>query len=100
VIIHDAATLESTIVRGPAIIGPGVRLRDAYVGPYSSLSADVVVEGAEVENSIILPGARISHLGIRLESSVVGAGAKICRDFRLPKALRLHVGEGAQVSVS
>jgi glucose-1-phosphate thymidylyltransferase len=100
VAIHDTATLESTIVRGPAVIGPGVRLRDAYVGPYTSLGADVVVEGAEIENSIILPGARISHLGGRLESSVVGAGAKVFRDFRLPKALSLHVGEGAVVSLA
>jgi glucose-1-phosphate thymidylyltransferase len=98
--IHPTARLESSIVRGPAVIGAGARLRDAYVGPYTSIGDEVVIEGAEIEHSIILPGASISHLGGRLEASVVGPKARVFRDFRLPKALRLNVGEGAEVSLA
>jgi glucose-1-phosphate thymidylyltransferase len=97
--IHPTARLESSIVRGPAVIGAGVRLRDAYVGPYTSIGNDVVIEGAEVEHSIVMPEASIRHLGGRLEASVVGPGARVCRDFRLPRALRLSVGRGAEVSL-
>ena len=98
--IDGSARLESSIVRGPAVIGPGARLRDAYVGPYTSIGREVTIEGAEVENSIVLPWASIRHLGGRLEASVVGPRAHICRDFRLPKALRLNVGEGAEISLA
>jgi glucose-1-phosphate thymidylyltransferase len=97
--IHPSARLESSIVRGPAVIGAGVRLRDAYVGPYTSIGNDVVIEGAEVEHSIVMPEAAIRHLGGRLEASIVGPGARVCRDFRLPRALRLSVGRGAEVSL-
>jgi glucose-1-phosphate thymidylyltransferase len=97
--IHPTVRLESSIVRGPAVIGAGVRLRDAYVGPYTSIGNDVVIEGAEVEHSIVMPEASIRHLGGRLEASVVGASARVCRDFRLPRALRLSVGRGAEVSL-
>jgi len=97
--IHPSARLESSIVRGPAIIGARVELIDAYVGPYTAVGDDVVVEGAEIEHSVILPGASIRHLGGRLEASVVGPKARVFRDFRLPKALRLNVGEGAEVSL-
>jgi len=96
--IHDSAMIKSTTIRGPAIIGADARLTDAYIGPYSSIAEGVVVEGAEIEHSIVLPGARISYLSGRLEASVIGAGAKVFRDFKLPKALRLRVGEGAEVS--
>jgi glucose-1-phosphate thymidylyltransferase len=99
VIVHRTAQLESAVVRGPAVIGAGARLTDAYVGPYSSIGDGVVIDGAEVENTIVLPGASICHLGERLEGSVIGANARIFRDFRLPNALRLSVGEGAVVSV-
>ena len=99
VTIHASARLESSIVRGPAVIGAGVRLRDAYVGPYTSIGHDVVIEGAEVEHSIVMPEATIRHLGGRLEASVVGPRARVGRDFRLPRALRLSVGEGAEVSL-
>jgi glucose-1-phosphate thymidylyltransferase len=100
VVAHPTAQIESSIVRGPTVIGPGARLRDAYVGPYTSVGPDVVIEGAEVEHSVILAGACIEHLGERLEASIVGAGARVARDFRLPRALRLNVGEGAEVSLT
>jgi glucose-1-phosphate thymidylyltransferase len=98
--IHDSAVIKSTTIRGPAIIGPRAKLTDAYIGPYTSIGEDVVVEGAEIEHSIVFPGARISYLGGRLEASVIGTGAKVFRDFRLPRALRLRVGEGAEVSLA
>jgi glucose-1-phosphate thymidylyltransferase len=98
--IDPSARLESSIVRGPAVIGPGAVLRDAYVGPYTSIGRDVTIEGAEVENSMVLARASIRHVGGRLEASVVGPGACIFRDFRLPKALRVNVGEGARVSLT
>ena len=97
--IDPTATLERSIIRGPVVVGPRTSLLDAYVGPYTSIGQDVCVEGAEVENSIVLDGSRIRHLGGRLEASVVGPEASIGRDLRLPRALRLHVGEGARVSL-
>jgi glucose-1-phosphate thymidylyltransferase len=100
VIAHPTARIESSVVRGPVVIGPGARLRDAYVGPYTSIGRDVLIEGAEIEHSIILPEASICHLGGRLEASIVGSRAQVFRDFRLPRALRLNVGEGAEVSLA
>jgi glucose-1-phosphate thymidylyltransferase len=100
VIVHPEAELKSSVVRGPAIIGARARLRDAYVGPYTSIGEDVVIEGAEIEHSVVLPGASISHLGGRLEASVIGPKSRVFRDFRLPRALRLTVGEGAEVSLT
>jgi glucose-1-phosphate thymidylyltransferase len=100
VILHPEARIKSSVVRGPAIIGARSRLRDAYVGPYTSIGDDVVVEGAEIEHSVVLPGASITHLGGRLEASVIGAKSRVFRDFRLPRALRLTVGEGAEVCLT
>ena len=57
-VVHPTARLENSLVRGPAIIGPRARLRDAYVGPYTSIGADVVMEGAEIEHSIVFSAPR------------------------------------------
>jgi glucose-1-phosphate thymidylyltransferase len=97
--IAPSAVLDSTIVRGPSIIGAGARLRHAYIGPYTAIGDDVLVEGTEIEHSIVLSGATIQHLGRRLESSVVGHGARVFRDFALPRALRLQVADGDQISL-
>jgi glucose-1-phosphate thymidylyltransferase len=99
VAIHPTAQLESSVIRGPVIIGAGARVVDAYIGPYTSIGEGVRVEGAEIEHSIILSGASILHIGGRLEASVVGRDAKIYRDFALPRALRLQVGDGVEVAL-
>ena len=100
VIAHPSAEIDSSVIRGPVIVGPGARISHAYVGPYTSIGPNVVVEGAEVEHSILFPGARVQHLSGRLEASVIGAGSRVFREFRLPRALRVTVGDGAEVSIA
>ena len=41
VVIEEGAQLERTLVRGPAIIGAGAHIIDAYVGPYTAIDRDV-----------------------------------------------------------
>ena len=56
-------------VGGPAIIGKGAQIENAYIGPFTSIGDGVIVRGSEVEHSIILEGASISDIGGRIESS-------------------------------
>jgi glucose-1-phosphate thymidylyltransferase len=84
-------------VRGPAVIGPGARVTDAYIGPYTSIGAGVVIEGTEIEHSIVLPEAELRYVGTRLESSVIGCGARVLRGFRTPSAIRVSIGDGAEI---
>ncbi len=98
--LHPSACLERTTVRGPAVIGRGAVLRDAFVGPYSAIGDDVVIDGAEIEHSIVLAGATIRHPGRRLEASLVGEGATVARDFALSSSLRLRVGERTEVRLA
>jgi len=97
VIIHPTARVQGTLLRGPLIIGPHARVTDAYVGPYTSIGAGVVVEGAEIEHSIVLPEAQLRFLGTRLESSVIGRGARVVRGFDLPATTRMSIGDRAEV---
>ncbi len=99
VTIHPTAVVQSSVIVGPAIVGPGAVVLEAYIGPYTSIGADVHIEGAELERSIILPGASITHIGGRLVGSVVGRQARVFRDFSLPRALRLNVGDGGEVAL-
>jgi glucose-1-phosphate thymidylyltransferase len=97
--IHPTACVQSSVIVGPAIVGPRALVLESYIGPYTSIGADVRIEGAEVERSIILPGASIMHIGGRLVGSVVGRDARIFRDFSLPRALRMNVGDGGEVAL-
>jgi glucose-1-phosphate thymidylyltransferase len=97
--IHPTATVVSSVLVGPVIVGAEAVIMDSYIGPHTSIGERVRVEGAEVERSIILAGASILHVGGRLVASVVGREARIFRDFGVPRALRLEVGDGDKVAL-
>jgi glucose-1-phosphate thymidylyltransferase len=99
VIVRDGARLERAVVRGPAIIGSGSRITDAYIGPYTSIDSEVTVERAEVEHSILLSGSSVTDLDSRMEASLLGKNVTLCRGATLPKTLRMIVGDNAEIRI-
>ncbi len=99
VFIDATASVTSSVICGPAIVGPGAHVADSYIGPHTSIGEGVRVEGAEIERSIVFTGASILHVGGRLVASVVGRDARVFRDFSVPRALRLQVGDGDEVAL-
>jgi len=99
VVVEHGARLERSVVRGPAIVGAGARITDAYVGPYTSIDAGVVVERAEVEHSILLAGASVRDLGSRMEASLLGRNVTLSRGDGLPKTLRMIIGDNSEIRI-
>jgi glucose-1-phosphate thymidylyltransferase len=99
VAIEPGARLERTVVRGPAIIGAGARITDAYVGPYCAIAENVTIERAEVEHSIIMADSSICDLAGRMEASLVGSHVTIRRNRALPKAYRFMIGENSEIDI-
>jgi glucose-1-phosphate thymidylyltransferase len=99
VCIHQTASVRASVIVGPTVIGPDARLADAYIGPYTAIGARAQIEGAEIERSIVADGACITHVGGRIVASVVGRNARVFRDFSLPRALRLRVGDGTEIAL-
>lgn len=95
--IDPTASVTASVIVGPVVVGEGAEVSNAYIGPYTSIGAGATIEGAEIERSIIAPGATVMHVGARLVSSLVGPRARVCRDFSLPRAVRLRVGEADEV---
>ena len=99
VVIEQGARLENTTVRGPAMIGAGAQLVDAYIGPYTAIGENVRIEHAELEHSIVMSGSRISHVDHRIEASLIGKDVTIARGPAQPKAYRFVVGDSADVQI-
>jgi glucose-1-phosphate thymidylyltransferase len=99
VTIEQGARLERTTVRGPAIIGRGAVLTDAYIGPYTAIGDHVVISGAEIEHAIVLEGSSIQDLSGRIEASLIGRNVAIARSPTLPRAYRFVVGDNAEIAI-
>ena len=99
VVIAEGARLERSTVRGPAVIGARAHLVDAYVGPYSAIGEDCVIEHAEVEHSILLAGSSVRHLDGRMEASLLGRNVHIARSDGQPRAYRFMVGDNSEIGI-
>jgi len=97
--VDEGAQIVRSVVRGPAVIGPGARIEDAYVGPYTSIGEGVRVCRSEVEHSILLADAVVEDLGTRMEASLLGRNVKLTRSDGPPKTLRLLVGDNSEIEI-
>lgn len=96
--IDSSAEIISSIIRGPAIIGPGAVVEDAFIGPFTSIGADCRIKRSCIEHSVLLDGARILDVQ-RLEDSVVGRNATVRQDGALRPNLRVMIGDDSEVVV-
>jgi len=99
VVIEAGARLERCTVRGPAVIAAGARLTDCYIGPYTAIGENCVIQRAEVEHSILLAGSEVVGLEGRMESSLLGRNVKIGRGDRQPRAYRFMVGDNSEIGI-
>jgi glucose-1-phosphate thymidylyltransferase len=100
VIVEQGAHLERCKVRGPAVIGKDTVIRDAYIGPYTSVYWGCTIERAEVEHSIILEQTAVRDLPTRLTDSLLGKNVVVEQSDASPQAsLRLMVGDNSCIGL-
>ncbi|MFQ5828112.1 MAG: glucose-1-phosphate thymidylyltransferase [Candidatus Methylomirabilia bacterium] len=99
VIVEAGAKIVRSVVRGPAIIGKGAVVENAYIGPFTAVGDQVVIRASEVEHSIILEGSSITDVGGRIESSLVGKNVAIYRSDSKPKSYNLMLGDRSQIGL-
>ncbi len=99
VVVEAGAVVERSTVRGPAIIGARTVLRDTYVGPFTSISEDCLLEDTEIEHSIVLGACTIRGVG-RIEDSLLGREVEVVPSAALPRAHRLVLGDHSRVSLA
>jgi glucose-1-phosphate thymidylyltransferase len=99
VVIEPGACIERSVIRGPAIIGRGARIKHAYVGPFTSIMNDVQIIDTEIEHSIVLEGACLRDLANRVIDSLIGRNVKIYREPVKPSAYRFMLGDNSEVGI-
>jgi glucose-1-phosphate thymidylyltransferase len=94
-IIHGRTT-----IRGPVIIGENCEIGpNTYVGPYTSIGDHVKIANTEIENSIIMEGARID-CGKRITDSLIGKNVEIVdSNLTVPKGHKLILGDASKVTL-
>ncbi len=99
VAIAEGAEIVNSVLRGPLIIGANTRVIDSYVGPFTAIDHDCLLEGIEIANSIVLEYSRIEDIEHRIEDSLIGRYAEVRRSPAKPRAYKLLLGDHSKVVV-
>jgi glucose-1-phosphate thymidylyltransferase len=100
VVIEPEAKVVGSHIRGPAIIGRGALVENAYVGPFTSIGNGVVLRASEVEHSIIMEGSAVTDVDGRIENSLIGRNVTVYRAASKPRAYNLMLGDRSQVGLT
>jgi len=95
--IEENAEIINSTILGPVIIGRGCRIKNSYIGPYTSIQERTLIDKVELENSIVLQESEMIRLKGRVSSSLIGRGVKIIHKDNHPKGLSFMVGEKSTI---
>lgn len=99
VTIESGAEVLNSVIRGPAIIGKHARIVNAYVGPFSSIDHDTLIEDSQVEYCIVLEHSTIRNVPGRIEASLIGRYAEVRATPLKPEGHKLMLGDYSKVSL-
>ncbi len=90
--------IENSTIRGPVSIDEGCRIKDSFVGPFTSVGGRTVMEKSSIEHSVILENCHILNIE-RLADSIIGKGTEVIKHEQGFKALKLFLGDDARVEL-
>ncbi len=92
--------LKGSRIRGPVVIGSNCTIGPkSYIGPYTAIGDYSKIDGAEIENSILVGECEIVLKG-RITDSLIGRGTRISSSgSHLPKGFKLIVGENTSLGL-
>jgi len=99
VTIEQGAEIINSVVRGPAIIGRNTRIVNSYVGPFTSIYHDVLIENSEIERSIVLEHSAIRDIPARIQDSLIGRHAAVDISALRPRAIKMQLGDHSHLEL-
>lgn len=90
---------DNVLIRGPVSIGENAVIKNSYIGPYSSIGNNCVIENTEIEHSVVMDYAEL-RAGTRIVDSIIGKNAIVSSSKNtLPLGHKMIIGDNSQVEI-
>jgi glucose-1-phosphate thymidylyltransferase len=97
--IGGGTVIRNSKIRGPVIIGENCTIEDTFIGPFTAIDSGTTLKRCEIEHSIVLAECTIENVSTRIDSSLIGRGAKVSCSGRNPKAYQFVLGDSSAVVI-
>ena len=99
IVLQKGAVVVNSTIRGPAIIGERTRIENAFVGPYTSIHHDCLIQNCEIENSVVLENSSLIDTPARVADSLIGRNVEVGRTGGHTKTFRIMVGDFSKIGL-
>ena len=97
---ENVKLLKNTRILGPCYIGSNSKIKDSYIGPFTSIGANCNIENVEIDNSIIMDDADIKMPNeTRISESLIGSKTTIKPRVSMPKTMKLILGRESKLEL-
>ncbi len=97
VVVEPGAIVRRSTIFGPALICAGARVEDAYIGPFTTLGADVTFTNAEIEYAVVGTGTVVRDVASRIQGSLIGEDVVLEGATRRPSTYQMIVGDKSKI---
>jgi glucose-1-phosphate thymidylyltransferase len=96
--IQKETKIENSIIRGPVAIAGGCLVKNSFIGPFTSIGANTIIEDSTIEHSVILENCYIAKVE-RLADSLIGRSSRVTKQDGNLKPKRLFIGDDANIEL-
>jgi len=95
--VGDNVVIKNSKILGPVTIADDTIIINSYIGPYTSIEKQVVINDCEVDNCIILEKAELSSIGKKISGSLIGKNVVIKSTDKRPFSKTFLVGDNSEI---
>ncbi|GBF33463.1 glucose-1-phosphate thymidylyltransferase [Desulfocucumis palustris] len=97
--IGQGSSIAGSVVIGPAVLGEGVEVINSYIGPFSSIGNNCLLNGVRLENTIVLNHSSLTDK-LYITESLIGRHCHITGGAATVDMVRVNLGDWAEVRLS
>lgn len=72
VLIEEGAEIVNSEIKGPVIVGKYCKIIDSFVGSYTSIGNNTIIENSKIKQCVIMEKSTISNVENRISNSLFG----------------------------
>jgi len=94
--VAEGTAIKNSVIRGPVVIGKECLVENCFIGPFTAIGEGSKLYNVGIEHAVVLEGCEIRDVQ-RIEDSLLGKNARVCRAENSRRALRLFLGDDAEL---
>lgn len=99
VFVGKNCSIVNSEIRGPVSVEEGVTITDSYIGPFTAIGKECLIQGSRVENCVLMEKVKILNVKGQIDNSLIGPESEISGNDGRRTCHEFFIGERARIKL-